>query len=182
MGSAGIYGFRVNGEETLVYSENGSYPDSLGVQLAEELMDIMKNEGLGWLASRIPHMEPMDVDDYRDGSHYQKARLYAEMKGFSDDGNIRPYVLYRKYPNNPGFGEAGLFCEWGYIINLDDMVLEFYKGGFTEKPTTGMFKDSDYTWEIDGKTYYPMHYIAEYRLEVPTLTELANETWGRWFD
>jgi hypothetical protein len=54
------------------------------------------------------------------------------------------------------FIKDSLFCEWGYVINLDDEVLEVYRG-FQTEPHKNRY--TDYVYESGGETYYPCKLI-----------------------
>lgn len=54
------------------------------------------------------------------------AKILYEINNLSDDTRIKLVDSYE-------FAADSLFCEWGYVIDLDNMTLECYKG-FQKKP------------------------------------------------
>jgi hypothetical protein len=66
--------------------------------------------------------------------------------------------------NDIEFAGNSLFCEWAYVINLDDEVFEVYKGFNMEPlPEGARFQDlKPYFAEHSNKTYYPVSLIKTY--------------------
>lgn len=76
--------------------------------------------------------------------------------------------------NDVNFAKDGLFCEWAYLVDLDENKLEVYKG-FNKEPLTpedrfyfdGYVSDSGYT---------PIKLIKTYNIEeLPTNDEFVEE-------
>lgn len=70
------------------------------------------------------------------------------------------------------FAADSLFCEWGYVIDLDKGTFEIYKG-FQNKPLgkAQRFK----SMEKEGMKYYPIRMIKKYKLEeLPTEDEFLK--------
>lgn len=57
-----------------------------------------------------------------------------------------------------GFIKDSLFCEYGYVINLDKNVLEFWVG-FQHKPQEGNRYGTESIY--DDKEYYPCKLLLE---------------------
>lgn len=53
-----------------------------------------------------------------------------------------------------GFLRDSLFCEWAYIINLDENVLEIYKGFVKSAPVNSRYYDKEKTNRRGG--YFPV--------------------------
>jgi len=158
MSTRGILGFRKDGKDRTTYNHGDSYPDYLG----NKVVEFVKNnsiENLNKIFDRI-----ILVDEYKKPTKKQ----IEECKGWCDlDVSTRKasdwYCLLRKSQGNldaynrglrymidyQSFIKSSLFCEYGYIINLDENVLEFWVG-FQEKPQKG----NRYGQE-DNNGYYP---------------------------
>jgi hypothetical protein len=145
MGTRGAIGFRANGTDHVVYNHFDSYPSDLGANMidfiktyrAEHGKDFVKN-----LNSDVQHMIPIQEDQKPD----DKAKVFLKMLGVVNLGVGEQstddwYCLLRGTQGKPGmilkaryytpandFLRDSLFCEYAYIINLDDEVLEFYVG------------------------------------------------------
>jgi hypothetical protein len=58
------------------------------------------------------------------------------------------------------FAADSLFCEWAYVIDMDNEALEVYKGFNKEPlPEGARFADMPFTNSV-GETYYPVKLIA----------------------
>lgn len=66
--------------------------------------------------------------------------------------------------NSIDFIMDSLFCEYAYIINLDDNMLEFYTG-FQHVPQEGNRYGTESTYEgHDGTKYYPCKLLKTFSL------------------
>ena len=62
------------------------------------------------------------------------------------------------------FIKDGLFCEWAYILNLDNMTLEIYKGFYKRKQSAKINRYMANATK-DEYGYYPCKLIAIYPFE-----------------
>ena len=78
--------------------------------------------------------------------------------------------------DNLSFAGDGLFCEYAYVIDLDQDTFEVYKGFSEEKPDgTGRFDDLE-PYKAHGDTlYYPVTLLAGFDLDdLPTDEEFLD--------
>lgn len=141
MGTRGFTGFRLKRNDKLSYQQFDSYLEGVGDQVVAEIAEMAK---LGWdkVKKLVGDIRLFD-DDTVPTPHFKRKMKRLGMvdlnvsKGSMDD----MYCLLRNAQGHPSlhlqagamldaknFISDSLFCEWGYIINLDQMVLEVYKG------------------------------------------------------
>lgn len=168
MGTRGLWGFRKNGEDKLTYNHYDSYPAYLGCKVIE----FVKEHGKEELENIFRRIVLVDENDPA------TAEAMVLCKRFSDvgvsKGNIKDwYCLLRKSQGCPeayadglrfmveyaGFIYNSLFCEYVYIINLDEDVLEYWVGFQREPDDTNRYGTEQY----DG--YYPCKKLKDYPLE-----------------
>jgi hypothetical protein len=182
MGTRGAIGFVINGEWKVTYNHYDSYPEGLGMDVLEFCKSINNWEYLKVLAERLMLV---DSDSTPQRSHKQMYAKYADT-GVGNQSLDDWYCLLRNIQgaktlyeitnsnlkhiiDNHMFLADSLFCEWAYIIDLDEMGLRVYKG-FNEKPykTSVLPPDIDpskVNTEIDGSKYYPVKLLYTYSLD-----------------
>lgn len=105
MGTRGAIGFYKEGNEKVCYNHFDSYPTGLG----DDLISYLKGKTINELNSICDEIKLSD--DYVKGG------------GFSiENGFSKSFEDYRTFLAN------SVFCQYAYIINLDDKVVEFYSG------------------------------------------------------
>lgn len=177
MGTRGLWGLRKNGVDKLTYNHYDSYPDCLGYKIIEFIKNHNKEE-LVSIFNRI-----VLVDEYEPAT----AEAIVLCKRFCDvevsSKSIKDwYCLLRRaqgcpevYANglrfmidNVDFIKNSLFCEFAYIINLDDNVLEFWVG-FQHKPDkTNRYGTKGYD------EYYPCKLVKRYSFDTVEKTEIEE--------
>lgn len=171
MSTRGIMGVRIDGQDKLTYNHSDSYLGGLGVDMARDIEGILANEGIDWLKQKARGI--ILVDQKSTPTEEQKAQLskYANL-GVSEQTTDDWYCLLRDLQgefkatleagymiDSHDFIEASLFCEWAYIVNLDEMVFEVYEGFQKKKHSKGRYAGSK---PEDG--YYPCALLAAFPL------------------
>lgn len=176
MGTRGLYGFRKNGIDKLTYNHYDSYPDWLGENIVqfcqqtsiEEMHEIFDRIILVDENSKATAKQIKECIEYYDEhvSTQTPTEWYCLLR--NAQGNPNVYKAGLKYMiDNQNFIKDSLFCEYAYIINLDEECLEFYIG-FQKTPD----EYNRYGTESnDG--YYPCKLVAEFWLS--DINESATE-------
>lgn len=195
MGTRGFVGLVVDGTEKISYNQFDSYPSGLGV------------DTLGWCATlsteRVGDEDQLDhvlrlaralrVIDGQTPPTSAEVRLLRRFADLSV-GERREtdwYCLLRQTQGDLGrilesgvlvdasdFALDSLFCEWGYLVDLDAGRFEVYKGFQTEPHQRGRFAsrtaptDVQRTSLTSGNEYRPVALVRSWPLD-----DLPTEEW-----
>ena len=146
MSTRGLYGIRKNGVDKCTYNHSDSYPSWLG----RKVLEFCANNTVDDLSKFFDRIELVNEDEKPTQEQIKKcveAGYYN--KSVSTKSTEDWYCLLRNLQGNFDeyqklidnneettifmtdsvlFIKDSLFCEYAYIINLDDEVLEFYEG------------------------------------------------------
>lgn len=153
MGTRGSIGIILEEKYTGIYNHFDSYPESLGEQVVAFVKETNKTK-TGWdkLKSNMQKVEviqhgqePTDeqIEKYKEYSDLSVSNqsykdwycLLRKIQGVETLREIMKGKLFHISPAND-FIKDSLFCEYAYIINLDDMTIEFYVG-YQHEPQEG---------------------------------------------
>lgn len=143
MATRGLMGFRKRGIDKTMYNHYDSYPEGLGLDMLEFFRDVDLNE------LSVVYDKVKMVSQTVRATDEEAAEAYSQL-GIADDGVRQWYNILRGVQGHPeeymkglrymvdghDFIEDSLFCEYGYIINLDTQKLEYWVG-FQQKPSEG---------------------------------------------
>jgi len=172
MGTRGAYGFHKGGRDKITYNHFDSYPTGLGADVAafvcqhtdEELNEIFDRIILVNFRFNRPGVSMNTPDEW-----------YSLLRGAQ--GDLEAHARGLRYMiDNADFLRDSLFCEWGYVINLDKGVLEVYRG-FQKAPSKNRYFRSKMVAtfiENDGKSGYYNCYLIR---EVPFATIRETPTY-----
>ncbi len=171
MGTRGLLGLIIAARRRASYNHWSSYPSAMGEKIVQFLLKLSLEDrrSMAMLAHEIIWVDQEKPPTEELQEHYSAL-------GFSDlTGNRRRlddwYCLLRKVqgadalpaiqngtlkhmPDDIDFAKDSVFCEWAYFIDLEEGILETWKG-FQEAPTTGNpFGDT----RSSGK-YYPVKLV-----------------------
>lgn len=184
MGTRGILGFVIDGQVKATYNHFDSYPSYLGVKVLDYVKGIKDRAAL---AEQIKALKVVDQMDKPDADTL--AQLVRD--GFADTGVSTGTDWYAALRNTQGdvdaivrsgyltdsgeFWKDSLFCEWGYLINLDEGTLEVYKGFQTAYHRAGRFaqrKPANWKPPYKGaEFYYPIALVGTF----PFDTDVSHE-------
>lgn len=148
MGTRGTFGYRKNKEDKLMYNHWDSYPDGLGQNMLE-YVKMYSTKEMNEVYDRIKFIE--------NDENFEKS---GKMEGIIHDRDIYLSAFHKDptilMPEDNNFIKDSLFCEWGYIINLDTECLEVWKGFQTVSQ-----KGNRYGRKKNADGYYPCKLISE---------------------
>jgi hypothetical protein len=147
MGTRGAIGFHKAGVDKITYNHFDSYPSGLG-NVMKHFFTQTSKEQIEFIFNKIIMIEedaPITELDREQWSQFADEQVNAGEGWYSllrdTQGNL---AVYRDTDlpfmiNNRQFMEDSLYCEWAYIYNLDEGVLEVYKG-FQKEPQDNRYK------------------------------------------
>ena len=192
MSTKGAMGVKINKEYKVWYTHWNSYPDGLGREMVDFCKKVQKdtegaigkdrktrrNTGWNLFKRRCKQLKMVDKDS-TPSKYFQKKYSKFFDNNVSSQSKTEWYCLLRElqyveglyaiYKNTTkrmiegfDFLKNSVFCEYAYIINLDEMTLEFYKG-FNEtfdgnSPLPFTEKDKLLPSYDGGNTYYSVRY------------------------
>lgn len=149
MGTRGLFGFLCDNRLKMMYNHFDSYPSHLGVEAIRAIQRI----NLQLAKTRINNIRLITHDYELNQDDINKHKKFANTNVSTHD-LTEPYCLLRKLQGNflaylngeadlmidsLDFARDSLFCEWAWIINLDDKILEVYRGFQHNKHNCGRF-------------------------------------------
>jgi len=183
----------MNGEfQVAQYGQWDGYPEGQGVTILE----FLRSADLAAFANKIrtdvsfitEAQWKKIIDEHTDngsvtyGSEHD--RYWKEHLSHLDrdiGGEILQRILETDGPillrDSLSFAGDSLFCEWAYLVDLDNMKLEVYEGFNKEPVTEGRFKTGDENLESSGNgESHPIRLIKTFDLDaLPTRDEFVAE-------
>ena len=209
MGTRGAFGVIIGEQEKIGYNQFDSYPDGYGI------------ENLSWLRAvdhttvrRLATAAKVVSNDRRPSKEEQEfLALYADTN-VSEQSLEDWYCLLHKTHGSidlmlqsgyiedcSSFPLDSLFCEWAYIVDLDEDVFEVYQGFVKGRPTLGRWagrptpeedaanfqkhldwceKEGREPWFPETAEYGAVGLIARWRLDaLPSDEEFLAQTRSR---
>jgi hypothetical protein len=172
MGTRGSVGVIVDGKYLGIYNHCDSYPGGLGEEVVAFVKETVKKKtGLSSLKRNMRKVEEIkqgqEPTDEQIEAYKQYADLSVSKQTYKDWycllRNIQGIDTFREIAKGKlkhcSFGsdfiKDSLFCEYAYVINLDDNTLEFYRGFQKESQEGNRFG----TEPSDG--YYPCKMVGK---------------------
>lgn len=176
MSTRGVVGFRHKRKDLLAYNHSDSYPSYLGNKVVHDLHDLLQ-KGLKPLIRQVEALTIVTEETPRpDEKTQRRLRKYGNFGVGNPDkywyralretqGDIKAILKSGYLLDDNNFILDSLFCEWGYIVNLDDETLEIYKGRQKKPPRLGRYAKLP-----PSNGYYPCALV-----QVFDWTEIMND-------
>jgi len=192
MGTRGAFGVRVDGTDRVTYNHFDSYPSGLGKAIAKDIAGQLSDVG-GFEEWRAKGAALRAVQEGEKPTEEDIERLRDQANlGVGEQSVDDWYCLLREsqghlanmldlgvYIDNASFMLDSLFCEWAYVVNLDNGTLEVYRGFQTSRHNCGRYAtmEREDTRSVK-KEYYPVALIATFPLhKVMEATMEDLEAW-----
>ena len=175
MSTRGLFGFRKDGEDKVIYNHFDSYPEGLGASMIE----MLKRADMDKLSAHFNNIICADDDsEPTDDIIAQCKKLGLVNTNVSEKSLKDWYCLTRELQDPEKFRQVlesgekfpiiceidfikdSLFCEYAYIFDLNTLVLEVYKG-FQHRPQ----ENNRYGTEPNRDGYFPCELVGEISAE-----------------
>ena len=140
MTTHGAWGFRFRGHDKVGYCDSDSYPKGLGATVLDAVVRFDDDELAGaadrlLLVERFDRPPPELIERYRPFASDDEPDEWEFLLIRSWSEGIAPYVDGRieHLPDAHEELADSLYCQWAYIINLDEHVVECHTG-FNREP------------------------------------------------
>lgn len=178
MGTRSATGVRVDGTDKISYNQFDGGLDCVGSNIVKEFADALEADPFstadeiieGWRVKARAALLVSEKSEPTD-AQIKQFKQHAN-RGVSSRQLTEWYVLLRElqgsilgrldagvFIDNNGFINDSLFCEWAYVLNLDEKVLEVYRG-FQEKRRKNAGRYMAAAVAPDDCGYWPCALIA----------------------
>lgn len=149
MGTRGAFGVIINEREKIAYNHFDSYPDGKGVEVLGWLRNAIADDNLPVIRKLAEEARLVSDETPPTAKDKERLKPFTNL-GVSEQSDDDWYCLLRETQGDlqltlesgyiedaSNFPLDSLFCEWAYIIDLDNEVLEVYKGFQRALPEKG---------------------------------------------
>ena len=191
MGTSGLVGFAYKGALKVRYNNMDSYPSELGqhvVDFCKNMESLKKETGsTGWavLKDNVQALELVDPSKTPTALQVDDCKARGFFDGTVNSGKEEWYNLLRNTQGADGlervfegelpywtddseFAKESMYCEFAYVLDLDNMTLDVFKGYQTEPQEGNPFGTEPHQDVYDngqkGEVWYPVRCLASYPL------------------
>jgi hypothetical protein len=188
MGTRGIWGFYKDGDTKVTYNHLDSYPTWLG----EHIREFVDGHDISEMKTIFDKI--IMVDEHNSEPTQEQIDECSEYLSLSVSSQSEKdwYCLLRNSHGDPEayanglrymiesqmFLQDSLFCEWGYILNLDDESVEVYRGFQKKSDAKTRYKVSSPIsqgyWHCKLERVIPMEEFA--KMDMQQLENSVYET------
>lgn len=177
MGTRGSLGVKTEGKYYLTYNQCDSYPEGLGQDVVDFVNELTEEKAQK-LRKGFKGLTIVDSQDNPKGkwkTYYASSHenvdtgenWYAYLRGFQGIETLKGVLtgVLKHIILTNDFIQDSLFCEYAYIINLDDNTLEFYEG-FQHIPQENnpFGTEGKPTNFYENVVYYPCKLVGKVKL------------------
>lgn len=185
MGTRGFVGFVADDTEKITYNHFDSYPSGLGL----DVLRWLREQDVSKVREAAVALRLVDSETRATVKDVERVGLKYADTNVSTRELTEWYVLLRETQGNPAaildagvmidskdFPLDSLFCEFGYLIDLDKEIFEVY-AGFQEQPhDAGRFAKRTSEPAEYNNGYAPVALVASWSLAtLPTDDEFMSE-------
>jgi hypothetical protein len=155
------------------YGQWDGYPSGVGVDLVDFINNRMNVEKLTAALRGCVFISASEVNrrDFKANPQFSRDTSVKVLDMIQNDG-------VRELYNKKSFAGESLFCEWAYVLDLDKMVLEVYKG-FNKGKAKGRFArlktDDDEYKQVTLIEVIPIGNQVATTLTVDTMNQLEEK-------
>jgi hypothetical protein len=172
MSTRGAFGFRIDGVDKIAYNHSDSYPEGLGDTVVSCITVWLQQMGAEDLRAQVRALRVVDHNSKPSEQDKEELAAYYD-RNVGNKSKDDWYCLLRHTQGDPeAILDAGVLvdaaaflkdsssCEYAYIVNLDELTFEVYRGYQKERHTLGRYA-SDTPNEYDR---YPCAMVGSFRL------------------
>lgn len=180
MPTRGIIGFKCNGTYKIAMIPLATSPDGMGWDFAELVRKTNKNNDWNNLMKVCTDLKVLDGEELekmgkKDKKLEKEVDLFnqwsflpfnAKEKKFESliDATITGKV--KTWVDGSYFTKDSRWCEYGYVLNLDDQSLDLFRGNFNEPPPIGNpFGNELVEEEPPGVKTYPITLVKKVKFK-----------------
>lgn len=175
MSTRGLCGVVIDGEVKATYNHFDSYPSALGADIVSQIprLDADKWRTVQLVSEDVPPTKTQQVRLAKNANTGVSIGDTSEWYVLLRDaqGNLVDYQEIGFMIDGSNFAQDSLFCEWAYLVNFDDNVLEIYKG-FNKGNVIGRFEGPG-SWNGE---YSAISLIATFPLDdLPDMNQFETD-------
>lgn len=175
MSTRGTIGFIHNNNYKAVYNHSDSYPSGLGDEVVKFCKKVIYWPLFITNFERVRFVDgdyvptPKEIEENKKWANLSVSEkkyedLYCLLRGLQGSPTLNAIYAgeVTLLKDSSDFIKDGLFCEFGYVLNLDALTLEFYSG-FQKEPQPG-----NRFGETTENSYYACKLVGSFPLtEIP---------------
>lgn len=142
MSTRGAAGFRIHGQDKIAYNHYDSYPNGMGLCILEELRQLLITDGIEGVREAAANLRVIDGEtpptreEQERFQEFYRADIgsrrmddwHVLLFGTQPSRGLGPLLKAGICVDHSTFLADSLFCEWAYVVNVDEALFEVYRG------------------------------------------------------